>query len=214
MQSAFLAQVHSGVLIGAEGHAAITFTLGEEAVSLALASDQLTALLTVCVGLSAEVAARAAPDAVQLLPVSDWQVGRTASQAVVVRFTSAGGASLSYGLARQQALELRDSLTLATAQPPREALHAPAIGERMLRPGAEALEPLRELRRDHQHEPATVELIDACVALLAELDAANDEGRATFRRNLLALVAAVTGHLRASEDALGLAADTEPAGGL
>jgi hypothetical protein len=195
MQNAFVASVRSGALLADGAHAAITFEIGQEPLTLALPAEELTGLLTVCLGLSAQAAAQRDGEAVQVLPVTDWEVGRTAAQAVVIRFSSEDGASLTYRLPQAQAQELRNALTLATAAPPKEApLPSPAPEQR-----TPDLAELVALRERCGERPAAVQLIDRCLALVAELDAANDEGRAVYQQNLLELVSAASEHLKSIE---------------
>jgi hypothetical protein len=202
MQNAFLAAVRSGMMLG-DGHAAITFEVGDETVNLALPPLELTRLLTLCMGLSAEAARTAGAGEVQVLPVEDWEIGRTESNAVIIRLASEGGASLTYRLGRQQALGLRDGITKATAAPPRERVHAQPVQERAAPDLAELVE-LREQCRDH---PAALQLVESCLALLAELDAANDEGRAVYHKNLLELASAARAHLKSLESPAAVAAE-------
>jgi hypothetical protein len=200
MQEALLASVRSGLVAEDGAHAAITFEVGGEALVVALPAPELAGLITLCMGLSARAAVQRGADEVQVLPVDHWEVGRTTSNAMVLRLASDGGASLMFRFDRQQALELRDAVTMATAVPPREPLDARQVRERAAQACALQLAELVQLREQCRDHPAAVDLVDRCVALLADVNAANDEGRAAYYRNLVALVSAAREHLRTIED--------------
>jgi hypothetical protein len=197
---AFVASVRAGTLLPGGSHAAITFDVGDASVSLAVPVIELTGLLTLCMGLSAEAAARRGTGEAEILPVEDWQVGRTTSEAMVLRLCSESGASLTYGFDRRQALQLCDAITRASAPPrrdPARAMPDPAHAAHDSRLQLLELITLRDQCRDH---PAAMDLVDHCLALLVEIDAANDEGRAVYERSLLQLVTAAQEHLRSLGD--------------
>lgn len=195
MQNLPLASVRSGLLLGDGAHAAITFDLGDGPVSLALPAPEVTALLTVCAALAAQAAALSPDGEVPVLQVQDWKIGRTSSQAVVLRLQSDNGASLLYRLTRQQALELRDAMTMATAAPS----EPPRTQERQRQPDNAQLAELVALRTRVRDNPAALEMVESCVALVRELDAANDEGRAAYFRKMSELVSATRQHLHCLE---------------
>jgi hypothetical protein len=207
---AFVASVRSGTILPGGSHAAITFDVGDASVSLAVPVVELTGLLTLCMGLSAQAAAWRGAGEAEVLPVQDWQVGRTTSEAMVLRLSSEGGASLTYRFDRRQALQLRDAITRATAPPPHDPVRAtPHPGHAADDNRLQLLEliTLRDQCRDH---PAAMDLVDRCLALLVELDAANDEGRAVYERSLLQLVTAAQEHLKSLDDPI----DGPPAASL
>jgi hypothetical protein len=197
MQETLVTSVRSGRVVGDGSHAIITFEAAGEAVNIAIPILELSDLLTLCMGLTAQAALQRG--AVQVLPVDDWEIGCTKSRAVVLRLSSESGASLMYRFERQQALELANAVTMAAAAPSREASDTRQFGERAAQESALQLSELTQLREQCRGHPAALDLVDRCVALLAELDAANDEGRAIYRKNLVELASAAREHLRALE---------------
>jgi hypothetical protein len=195
---AFVASVRAGTILPGGSHAAITIDVGDATISLAVPVIELAGLLTLCMGLSAQAAASRGAEEAEVLPVEDWQVGRTASEAMLLRLSSESGASLTYRFDRRQALQLRDAITRASAPPPRDLVRATrSLGDADGRLQLLELIALRDQCRD---QPAAMDLVDRCLALLVELDAANDEGRAVYERSLLQLVTAAQEHLKALGD--------------
>lgn len=173
-----IASIEHAQLLGGEGHAALTFRVDGGSLTLAFEHQQLVALLSVCSQVAAQVRA-GRPDRVALSPVSDWNVGATGSGAVLVSFTGEEGAQLSYGLSVDQALQLRDAVT--------RAIVVTASGTASATGRFDSPE-LRQARERWRGEPRALELLDRCTPLLAQLDAANDEGQEILRINTSALI--------------------------
>lgn len=205
MSNIVFANIQSGTLLDDGEHAAITVEVAGVPISFAIPTLEVTSLLTLCVVLAGQAAAVRPGDELQVLEVDDWDVGRTSSGALIVRLQSDNGASLMYRLTAQQGLGLRDAITRATAASAAPADRAPSS----LKPSSPEtggdLAALLALGEACRGNPVASRTIDGCLALLAEIDAANDEGRAVYRENLSALLAAATerfasGNVSANEE--------------
>lgn len=183
------ASLTSGLLIGDGRQAALTFDVDGQALNLVVSTEQLVALMGLCNALASQAQA-ARPEELVVVPVADWNVATTSGGSVLLRLASDAGAALCYHLGREQAFDVQDAMGRAVAAASRSeaARERQDAGEET--PSAN-LDALDALRGQCDSDPSTLALISRCADFLAQLDAANDEGRDILQENTAAFVDAV-----------------------
>lgn len=114
--------VAGGLLDDAGESALLAFEGQDGPVNLVLPAAELGALLSVCVGLAGQRLPEGGEAEHPTIPVADWRVGVTASQAVIVGLAPEAGGALAFHLSHHQARELLAALSraveLAAPAPP------------------------------------------------------------------------------------------------
>jgi hypothetical protein len=105
----------------------LSFRSDRGPVRLALPIAELTALLSVCVGLTGQALPDSGETEHLTIPVDDWRVGVTGAESLVLGLAPEAGGALAFHLTRRQAREMAAALSR---------------GVELTAPGA-AIEPLR-----------------------------------------------------------------------
>jgi hypothetical protein len=107
--------VAGGLLDEAGESALLQFEAGDDALNLVMPAAELSALLSVCMGLAGQKLPDAGEADHPTIPVGDWRVGVTGSQGVVLALAARSGGALAFRLQRDQAREMVEALCRALA---------------------------------------------------------------------------------------------------
>lgn len=116
-----LTAVAGGLLDEAGETAILKFDGASGALDLTLPAEELTALLSVCVALVGQVLPVGGETEHPTIPISDWRVGLTRAQALVLALAPEAGGALAFHLSREQAQGVAAALARALAVTPERA---------------------------------------------------------------------------------------------
>ena len=108
---AYLATAVGGGWLEGSGDTAVLEFEGENGpVRLVIPADEVTALLSVCIGLAVQGLPRGGEGEHATIPVADWRVGVSEGRALVLGLAPEAGGALAFHLTSVQAREMASAL--------------------------------------------------------------------------------------------------------